>query len=205
MSNFADSVSHPPRTLTEREVALLLRTSGQHVAGFRDHVIFSLALSTGLREHELLALNVGDIFDELGHAKRRVQLRVFKRAAKEPSIQEVVLSETVRLKLERLLKLKRADKHDVGSEAPIFLSRFRLRLSARQLRHAFAVWQQRAGFEHLFNFHALRHTACTTLYRQTRDIRLTQRFARHRSILSTAIYTHPSDEELQRAVGGLAC
>ncbi len=205
VSTFADSVARPPRTLTEREVALLLRTSGQHVAGFRDHVIFGLALSTGLREHELLALDVGDVFDAEGRAHRRVQLRVFKRAAKEPGHQEVLLSETLRLKLEKLLKLKRQAGHDVATTAPIFVSRLGKRLSARMLRHAFGVWQTRAGFDHLFNFHALRHTACTSLYRNTRDIRLTQRFARHRSILSTAIYTHPSDEELQQAVGGLVC
>ena len=30
-----------------------------YVDGFRDHVIFSLAMGTGLREHELLALDVG--------------------------------------------------------------------------------------------------------------------------------------------------
>jgi len=70
MSNYAESIARPPRTLTEREVALLLRTTGEHAAGWRDHVIFSLALGTALREHELLALDVGDVFDG-GRARRR--------------------------------------------------------------------------------------------------------------------------------------
>ena len=38
------------------------------------------------------------------------------------------------------------------------------------------------------------------LYHCTKDIRLTQRFARHKSILTTSIYAHPSDEDLVRAV-----
>jgi integrase/recombinase XerC len=205
MSAYSDSLARPPRTLTEREVALLLRTTGQHAAGWRDHVLFSLALGTGLREHELLALDVGDIFDAQGRARRHLTLRVFKRASEEPPAQEVVLSDTVRAKLEKLLQQKRAAGHDVGPEAPVFESRKGNRLSCRQLRHAFAVWQERAGLERRFNFHALRHTACTNLYRRTRDIRLTQRFARHRSILSTAIYTHPTDEELVRSVQELPC
>lgn len=205
MSNFADSIARPPRTLTDREIALLLRATGQHAAGWRDHVIFSVALGTGLREHEILALDIGDVFDGSGRARRHVQLRVFKRSAKEPAPQEVVLSDTVRAKLEKLLKQKRASGHDVGPDAPLFLSRKHRRLSTRQLRHAFGVWQERAGFERRFNVHSLRHTGCSNLYRRTRDIRLTQRFARHRSILSTAIYTHPTDEELVRSVQELPC
>ncbi len=35
--------------------------------------------------------------------------------------------------------------------------------------------------------------------------RMTQRFARHSSILSTAIYTHSTDEELVRSVQELPC
>jgi integrase len=205
MSSYADSLARPPRTLTEREVALILRITGQHAAGWRDHVIVSVALGTGLREHEILALDIGDVFDEAMRPKRHVQLRVFKRASEDPPPQEIVLSDTIRAKLEKLLRLKRAERHDVGVAAPLFVSRKRGRLSSRQLRHAFAVWQERAGFERIFNFHSLRHTACSNLYRRTRDIRLTQRFARHRSILSTAIYTHPTDEELVRSVQDLPC
>lgn len=205
MAAYAEALARPPRTLTEREVALLLRTTGQHAAGWRDHVILSLALGTGLREHELLALDVGDVFDDAGHSRRHVRLRVFKRASEEPAIQEVVLSETVRAKLDKLLKQKRTAGHDVTQRAPVFVSREGNRLSCRQLRHAFGVWQTRAGFERHFGFHALRHTACSNLYRRTRDIRLTQRFARHRSLLSTSIYTHPTDEELVRSVQDLPC
>ncbi len=205
MTAYAEALARPPRTLTEREVAQLLRATGQHAAGWRDHVLYSVALGTGLREHELVALDVGDVFDDAGRARRHVKLRVFKRASEEPAIQEVVLSETVRAKLDKLLKRKRADGHDVGRGAPIFVSREGNRLSCRQLRHAFGVWQARAGLERRFNFHALRHTACSNLYRRTRDIRLTQRFARHRSLLSTSIYTHPTDEELVRSVQELPC
>jgi len=84
MTAYADTISRPVKTLTEAEQRALLKVTGQHVDGFRDHVIFSLAMGTGLREHELLALDVGDVFDDAGRAKRRVALRVFKRSAKEP-------------------------------------------------------------------------------------------------------------------------
>ena len=54
-------------------------------------------------------------------------------------------------------------------------------------------------------FHMLRHSAVTNLYTLTKDIRLTQRFARHRSLVTTMVYTHPSEDDLVRAVEGLRC
>jgi site-specific recombinase XerD len=51
----------------------------------------------------------------------------------------------------------------------------------------------------------VRHAACTNLYRRTKDTRLTPRIARHKSILTTSIYAHSSDEDLVRAVRELPC
>jgi site-specific recombinase XerC len=205
MTAYADAVARPPRTLTELEQKLLLKVTGEHRDGYRDHLLISMALGTGLREHELLALDLGDVFDGEGRAKRRVALRVFKRSADEPAHQEVVLPDVVRAKLEKLRAWKRREGESLAPDAPLFISRLGRRLSARQLRENFATWQRRAGFERRLSFHALRHTACSTLYRRTKDIRITQRFARRKSILTTSIYAHPSDEDLVRAIRDLPC
>ena len=200
MTAYADTISRPVKTLTEAEQRALLKVTGQHVDGLRDHVIFSLAMGTGLREHELLALDVGDVFDDAGRARRRVVLRVFKRSAKEPLAQEVLLPDAVRAKLERLLTTRKRAGETVTPTTPVFVSRLGRRLSARQLREAFAVWQERAGFERHVGFHTLRHHACSAVYRASKDLRLTQKFARHKSVVTTSIYTHPTDDELLRAV-----
>lgn len=71
MSSYAES-GRAPRTLTEREQRLLLKVTGEHRAGFWDHVLYAMALGTGLREHELVGLNVGDVFDASGKARRRI-------------------------------------------------------------------------------------------------------------------------------------
>jgi site-specific recombinase XerC len=203
MSRYVDS-TRTPKSLTQDEQRRLLRVTGERRDGFRDHVIFSLALGTGLREHELLALNIGDVFDG-PRCRRRLALRVFKRSNDDSSTQEVVLPDAVRTKLERYVANRKRDGEGLTDDTPLFMSRNHRRLSARQLREVFATWQERAGFDRRHNFHALRHTACTNLYRATRDIRLTQRFARHASILSTAIYTHPSDDDFVRSVTQLPC
>lgn len=201
---YADT-TRPPKTLTEAEQARLLRATGEHASGFRDHVLVSMGLGTALREHEVLALDVGDVFDDTGRARRRVQLRVFKRSNDDPSMQEVVLPDALRAKLDRLYRWKKQRGESLAPDAPLFVSRLGRRLSARQLREAFHRWQERAGFERRFGFHALRHSALTNLYRDTRDIRLTQRVARHKSITSTMRYAGPSDEDVLRAVRNLPC
>jgi len=99
MANYADS-TRTPRTLTEREQRALLKVTGEHRAGFRDHCLYAMALGTGLREHELIALSVGDVFRD-GRPKRRLLLSVFKGAGKAGGTQEVLLSESLRGKLRR--------------------------------------------------------------------------------------------------------
>jgi site-specific recombinase XerC len=194
-----------PRTLTDAEQVRLLKVTGEHARGFRDHVLLSFALGTALREAELLALNVSDVFSGDGKARGRVRLRVFKRSNDDASMQEVVLPDPLRAKLEKLWRWKRQRGEGVEPDAPLFVSRLGRRLSCRQLRDLFHLWQRRAGLERELPFHGLRHTALTNVYRRTRDIRLAQRVARHKSITSTIRYAGPSDEDVFRAVRDLPC
>lgn len=190
--------------MTEREQRLLLKVTGEHRAGFRDHVLYAMALGTGLREHELVGLDVRDVFVG-GKARRRIVLRVFKGAERSSGGQDVLVPEALRAKVNKLRVWKVRGGESVENDAPLFVSRLGQRLSLRQVRHGFRVWQERAGFERRVTFHMLRHAAVTKMYALTKDIRLTQRFARHRSLVTTMVYTHPSDDDLARAVEGLRC
>jgi site-specific recombinase XerD len=205
MTAYADTSFKPFRSFTQADQKLLLKVTGEHRAGFRDHILLSLALATALREHEALALDVGDLFDERGRPRIRVQLRVFKRSNPDRAMQEVVLPQALRVKLDKFYRHKVAAGEGVAPDAPLFVSRQHRRLSTRQARRLFQIWQERAGIERPLGFHGLRHSACSNLYGQTKDLRLTQRFARHRSILSTMRYTNPSDEVLVRSVQSLPC
>ena len=201
---FYISNSTPHRTLTEIEKRQLLKITGERRDGYRDHVLYSMALATGLREHELTGLAVGDVFENDGAAKKRIALRVFK-GGNDIQSQEVIVPPDLRAKLEKFRVWKAWARESLAPNAPLFASNRGTPLSTRQIRHGFAVWQRRAGFDRHVNFHVLRHSACSAIYRKTKDIRLTQRFARHKSILTTAIYSHPTDEDLVRAVAGLPC
>ena len=159
MPAYAAAISRPPRTLTEIEQATLLKVTGEHRDGFRDHVIFAVALGTGLREHEIAALDVGDVLHEDGCVRRRIALRTFKRSSTEPATQEVFIPDSLFYKLGKLVSWKRGQGESLAPDAPLFVSRRGRRISTRTLRYLFAVWQRRAGFDRPFNFHALRHYA----------------------------------------------
>ena len=204
MSSYA-TVPRPPRTLTEVEQAALLRAAGEHRDGFRDHVLLALALGTGLREHEIAALDVGDVLHEDGRVRRRIALRVFKRSSPDPAPQEVFLPDALWYKLGKLVTWKRGRGESLAPDAPLFVSRRGRRIATRTLRHLFRVWQDRAGLDRRFSFHALRHSALTNLYRRTRDIRVVQKLARHRDINTSTIYAGPSDDDVLRAVRELPC
>ncbi len=210
--SYADRTKQPPRTLTDDEQKRLLKVSGQHVDGFRDHLIFAIALGCALRESEIVGLDVGDVSPDGLKVRRVVQLRVFKRAGEnvDPKDQRIYLPDGVYYKLQKYLR-SRYRHHSPSPTEPLFQAtranqnagKIGARLSTRRLRELFGEWQERAGFDHHYNFHALRHTAITAVHRKTGDIRKSQRMARHSSPATTAIYTHPSDQEMLDAVKGL--
>ena len=180
-----------PTTLTTDEQRLILRATAGNV---RDHTIISLALGTGLRLAEVVGLDVGDVFAPDGTPRGRVRVRA--AIAKGGRAADVFLPDRLVAKLKRFWTWKRKRGESLDADAPLFCNQSRRRISKRRVQFAWATWQRRAGFDRVYGFHALRHTAVTNVYRASRDLFLAQRFARHMSPLTTTVYTHPSDEEI---------
>lgn len=208
MSYIDRAAKLPPRTLTVGEQKKLLAVSGKHVDGLRDHVIFSVTLSAGLRESEIVGLNVGDVvpLDKEGaprwplKVKRTIELRIYKRLANTPpEAQYVRLSDAAFFKLQKYVDATFVDRgYKPEASAPLFRSRKGgRRLSTKAIRTLFHTWQRRAGFSKLHGFHILRHTAVSNAYRDSKSIRLAQRIARHADIRTTMRYEHASDEDVE--------
>jgi integrase/recombinase XerC len=189
-----------PQTLTEAEQRRLRRATAAHP---RDHLIFSLALGTGLRLAELVGLDFGDVFFPDGAPRGRVRLR--REVAKRHRAGDVFLPDALVPKLRGFWSYKVSCGESLAPAAPLFCSHRWRRLSKRRVQVLFRAWQVIAGFDRLYPFHALRHTAVTNVYRASRDLFLAQRFARHASPLTTVAYTHVSDGELFASVRALAC
>ncbi len=209
MAGFAQRTKQPPRTLTVDEQERLLKVSGEHVDGFRDHVIFSLALGCALRISEIVGLDMFDVVTKEGKVRRSIQLQNFKGATTsrrpiDAKAQRVHVPDATYYKLEKWIGVRSrswlVDRKKWKTVGPLFFSREGHRLHVRTLRDAFYAWQERAHFDHRYNFHSLRHTALSNVYRATKDLRITQRVARHANINTTTIYEHASDDMVAAAV-----
>jgi integrase/recombinase XerD len=63
-----------------------------------------------------------------------------------------------------------------------------------------AFWTKKAGLPHL-HFHTLRHTFATNLLKRGgTDLKVVQMMLRHKSIHSTEVYLHPTQEDCDSAV-----
>lgn len=188
-----------PRSLTKDEELQLLRTVRDQ-GSVRDSALLHLALGTGLRLRELAHLNVGDVRSGDGIAWKVV---LDPRWTKCHRPGTAYLTPAVKREVARFLRWKKHAGEPLEAHSPLFFSRQRRRVGLRGVQRMFRKWQATAGFAEIYPFHALRHTAITNVYRATKDLYLTQRFARHSSPLTTTVYTHPSDEELYAAIRGI--
>jgi integrase len=152
---------------------------------------------------EIVGLNVGDVYN--GNGRPRIRIRIRPEIAKRGKVGDVFLPDKLVAKLRRFRAFKRQRGESLDSDAPLFCSQSRKRISKRRVQYAWREWQKRAGFDRLYPFHCLRHSAITAVYRMTHDLFLAQRFARHVSPLTTTIYTHPSDQEMAERLRGLGC
>ena len=189
-----------PTTLTQGEQRTILHVTAKHP---RDQLIISLALGTGLRLGEIVGLNVGDVFNGNGRPRTRMRIRV--EIAKRGKAGDVFLPDKLVVKLRRFREFKKERRESLDPHASLFCNQSRKRISKRRVQFVWRTWQQRAGFDRLYSFHSIRHTAVTSVYRLSSDLFLAQRFARHVSPLTTTIYAHPSDEELQHRIRFLGC
>jgi integrase/recombinase XerC len=189
-----------PPTLTSDEQRAILRFTAGHP---RDHVIFSLALGTGLRLAEIVGLDIGDLFAPDGTPRVRVRIRA--EIAKGGRKGDVFLPDRLLPKLMKLWAYKRKRGEGLAPGDPLLCNQSRQRISKRRVQYTWRIWQTKAGFDRLYSFHSIRHSSITNVYRASRDLFLAQRFARHVSPLTTVIYTHPSDEELASRIRLLTC
>ena len=203
-----------PRALTSQEVYRLRREAAARrqraeakaggevtpavVAARRDEALLALLLYTGLRVSEAAALRVEDVVLNDRSGKVRV------RSGKGRKYREVPLHREAREALRAYLEVRLPS----GPSAPppptpsaLFLGQ-RGPLGVRGIQMRLRALGEAAGVE--VTPHRLRHTFATRLLREAKaDLVTVAALLGHASIATTAIYTRPSEADLERAVEGL--
>ena len=183
----------PPVYLTEDEKRTLLKTIRHHKGwrAYRDLVMVTLFLHTGIRLSELVNLDVSDV----NLIEKRITIR-----AKGGQIVHKFLNTKVRAVLHNYLKERR--KIFVESQA-LFLSQLQNRITTRQVQRRLDQWIAKAGFDKRVTPHTLRHTFATSVYARTSNLLAVQQALGHASVTTTQVYAHLLDESLEEALDTL--
>lgn len=162
----------------------------------RDYAIITLFLNCGLRLSELIGINLQDInFDDY-------KLTVIGKGNKERTI---YLNKACINAIKEYLKVRPTEgfKNDSkASNKALFLSKRRERISNRTVQYIVEKELLKAGLDtSKYSTHKLRHTAATLMYQYGEvDIRALQEILGHKSISTTEIYTHVSNEQARDAI-----
>jgi len=101
-----------PQTLTRTEQNALLRVTRRNL---RDHLIYSLALGTGLRLVEIVDLNVGHVYTTDGKPKNRVRLR--PETARNGRAGDVFLPDVLLVKFRRFWRNSNGERLHLRPDA----------------------------------------------------------------------------------------
>ncbi len=178
-----------PEVLThEEQEALLRQPNAKNLCGLRNLCLLRLMLNTGLRVSEVLKVKTRDIDWTSG----KLMVRQGK-GKKDRSLW--VGDEDL-----ALLQLWMAKKARLPESEWLFTNRYGKLIISRYLRKMVKRLATKAGISKDVHPHTLRHTFATDLFRQTKNLRLTQKALGHSQISSTIVYTHIVDDELEEAL-----
>ncbi len=176
----------PPRTLpkalsVEAVQRLLEAAPGDAVELVRDHAMFELMYSSGLRRAEALSLDWGDGRLDLNECLVTV-------TGKGGKTRTIPVGSKAREALAAWLAVRA--QLAVPEEKALFVGARGRRISASTLAVRLNAWALARGAADRVYPHVLRHSFASHVLQSSQDLRAVQEMLGHASITSTQIYTH---------------
>ena len=156
----------------------------------RDYAIVTLFLNCGMRLSELVGISLRDIDREL---------RSILITGKGNKQRIVYLNDACKSALGQYIN-ERGTSANLGDA--LFLSNRNQRISVKTVQHIVYKYLDMAGLDSKnYSVHKLRHTAATLMYQSGKvDIRVLKDILGHEQLNTTQIYTHVSDENMEKAM-----
>lgn len=182
---------HLPKFLTLDDcIRLLENMDKDDPYYYRDYCIITLFLNCGMRLSELVGLNLQDInLDER-------TMRLLGKGNKERiiHINDACASSIVQYVTER--------KPSPVEPNALFLSKRGTRITNRRVQQIVDNALRDSNLDHKgYSTHKLRHTAATLMYQHGKvDTLILKEILGHKSISTTEIYTHISNESVKEAM-----
>ena len=193
--NPMDQINNPktkkalPKVLSEEEINNLLDIKLKTDFDYRNKAMLELMYSSGLRVSELINLNVNDIDLENDTVK------IFGKGSKERIIP---LNDYAKEALEEYIMVHRKELFKHGENNFLFLNNHGNKMTRQGF---FKILQKIAKEKEIkteFSPHTLRHSFATHLLKYGADLRSIQELLGHSDISSTQIYTHVTNEKLEK-------
>jgi len=192
----AEQVELPPRWLARGELQRIQRqlelavngakTSAWRTQALRDQAIVSMMIYAGLREGELVALDIADL--EINERSGRVTIRRGKGEKRRILPLSAEARRAVRLMLE-----------DSGRvSGPLFISKHGERLGVRTVQRLVAELGRLAGVD--CTPHALRHSFAKRLLDEQTPLTVVSKLLGHSRLETTARYVQPGWSDFELAV-----
>jgi len=177
-----------PKALSVDATMQLLDQPSEGRLQWRDHAMFELMYSSGLRLSETTSLNVADLdlsqqlVKVSGKGKRERLLPVGRSAADA---------------LRRWLEVRGSTQDDA-----LFVSEQGTRLSSRQLARRLEKWRLQSDCEQHVHPHMLRHSFASHILQSSGDLRAVQEMLGHANLATTQIYTSLDFQHLAKVYDG---
>ena len=176
-----------PDLLSPDACSQLLDVSVDRPLELRDHAMFELLYSSGLRLAELVGLDLARLDLRAGEASV---------TGKGSKTRLVPVGRQAREALSAWLAVRPAlAQPDVPA---VFVNRRGQRLGARSVQLRLARWAVRAGVPQHVHPHLLRHAFATHLLQSSGDLRAVQELLGHANLATTQVYTHLDWQHLAR-------
>ena len=172
-----------PRFLSMEEIKLLLENCGDEL-----YPIFYTFLNTGMRKSELEYLEWKDI----DFTRKKIKIRVKDTWRPKTSEREIPINDGL---LEVLTQHKRTKQGSL-----VFHRADGQHIEPNSLRKKLMTITKKCGFSDVTKLHTLRHTFASHLVMKGVDLPTVKKLLGHSSIDMTMIYSHLSDEHVDKAV-----
>lgn len=177
-----------PKYLTlEDSIELLTKVEGKNSE--RNYCILTLFLNCGMRLSELVGLNFRDI---------NLENRTMRLLGKGNKERIIYINDACVSALKNYYKVRPVAPKEQNA---VFLSKQKTRISKRRVQQIVEESLFTAGLDNKgVTTHKLRHTAATLMYQHGNvDPLVLKEILGHKSIATTEIYTHLSNENMKKA------
>ncbi len=170
------------RFLSKEEYKLLLKNCGEEL-----YPIFYTFLNTGMRKSELEHLEWKDI----DFTRRKIKIGIKVNWRPKTTEREIPINDSL---------LEVLKNHKVTKQGKLVFHRDGQPIEPNSLRKKLMSITKKCGFPDVTKLHSLRHTFASYLVMNGVDLPTVKKLLGHSSIDMTMIYSHFSDEHVDKAV-----